>query len=118
MKIILSLSAILITLTLTAQSNIATWYLNNTSGTGIQSPTSVANGNYSTAMGYNAIADGLVSTAMGYATIASAYYSTSMGKNTIASGDVSTVMGVGTTASDFGSTVIGQYNLLGSNSYK
>ena len=46
MKTILSLSALLITLTLTAQSNPATWYLNDFNGNGIQSPTSTASGNY------------------------------------------------------------------------
>ena len=108
MKIILSLSAILITLTLTAQSNIATWYLNNTSGTGIQSPTSVASGNYSTALGYNAIADGSTSTAMGYATIASGDYSIAMGLQTTASGAISTAMGLQTTASGWYSTAMGE----------
>ena len=49
MKTLLSLSALLITLTLTAQSNPATWYLNDTSGNGIQSPSSSASGEYSTA---------------------------------------------------------------------
>ena len=59
MKTILSLSAILITLTLTAQSNPATWYLNDTSGNGIQSPTSTAaSGNYSIAMGLGTKASG------------------------------------------------------------
>ena len=99
MKTILSLSALLITLTLTAQSNTATWYLNNTSGNGIQSPTSVASGNYSTAMGYNTIADGLTSTAMGKNTIASGDYSTVMGGFTKASEQYSTAMGYQTTAS-------------------
>ena len=60
--------------------------LNTTSGTGIQSPTNTASGNYSTAMG----------------------------TGTSASGYVSTAMGTGTSASDRNSLVIGQYNLLGS----
>jgi hypothetical protein len=51
MKTLLSLSALLITLTLTAQTNTATWHLNDTSGTGIQSPTNTASGYSSTAMG-------------------------------------------------------------------
>ena len=46
MKTLLSLSAILITLTLTAQSNTATWYLNDTSGDGIQSSLANASGNH------------------------------------------------------------------------
>ncbi len=60
--------------------------LNTTSGTGIQSPTNTASGNYSTAMGTGTSASGYVSTAMGTYTI----------------------------ASDRNSLVIGQYNLLGS----
>ena len=109
MKTILSLSALLITLTLTAQSNTATWYLNNTSGNGIQSPTSVASGNYSTAMGYNTIADGLTSTAMGKNTIASGDYSTAMNFETTASGEFSTAVGENTTASGNSSTAMGYF---------
>jgi hypothetical protein len=71
MKTLLSLSALLITLTLTAQSNTATWYLNNTSGSGIQSETNTASGNYSTAMGRETTASGDYSTAMGDYTTAS-----------------------------------------------
>ena len=79
MKTILSLSALLITLTLTAQSNTATWYLNNTSGTGIQSPTNTASGVYSTAMGNETTASGPISTAMGLGTTASGENSTAIG---------------------------------------
>ena len=100
MKTLLSLSALLITLTLTAQYNTATWYLNDTSGDGIQSPTSTASG--------------YASTAMGYITTASGNFSTAMGRDTTAGGDYSTAMGWYTEASDYASTVIGQYNLLGS----
>ena len=123
MKIILSLSAILITLTLTAQTNTATWYLNDTSGDGIQSPISTASGNfsiamgknttasgdYSTAMGYQTTASGVVSTAMGYATTASGDRSTASGDGTTASGVYSTAMGSGTTASGSSSTAMGTY---------
>ena len=65
MKTILSLSALLITLTLTAQTNTATWYLNDTSVNGIQSETNTASGDRSTAMGVDAEASGEYSTAMG-----------------------------------------------------
>ena len=58
MKTLLSLSALLITLTLTAQSTTATWYFNNTSGNGIQSNNNVASGNHSRAMGYDTTASG------------------------------------------------------------
>ncbi|MAV58337.1 MAG: hypothetical protein CMG07_00095, partial [Candidatus Marinimicrobia bacterium] len=72
MKTILSLSALLITLTLTAQSNTATWYLNDTSGNGIQSPFgNTASGGFSTSVGQNTTASGEGSTAMGYNTTAS-----------------------------------------------
>jgi hypothetical protein len=106
MKTILSLSALLITLTLTAQSNTATWYLDDTNGTGIQSINSVASGHYSTAMGYYTTASGNVSTAMGNNTTARGDYSTSMGRNTIASGYASTAMGYGTSA-EYASTAMG-----------
>ena len=109
MKTILSLSALLITLTLTAQSNTATWYLNNTSGNGIQSPTSVASGDYSTAMGYYTTASGAVSTAMGEYTNASGDNSTAMGYQTEASNNYSTAMGYETTASEAYSTAMGSY---------
>ena len=143
MKTLLSLSALLITLTLTAQSNPATWYLNDTSGNGIQSPFgSTASGEYSTAIGANAAASGygslaagvnlnasgVYSTAIGLFTTSSGYASTAIGDYTTASGMRSTAMGVGTIASGYGSTaigdntiasdnsslVVGRYNLLGS----
>ena len=65
MKILLSLSALLITLTLTAQSNTATWYLNDTSGNGIQSQSSTASGSSSRALGTQTTASGNFSTALG-----------------------------------------------------
>ncbi len=114
MKILLSLSALLITLTLTAQSNTATWYLNDTSMDGIQSPTSTASGTYSTAMGNYTTASGSYSTAMGTYTTALGYNSTAMGLTSTASGEYSTAMGYSTTASDYNSLVVGRYNLLGS----
>ena len=51
MKTFISLSALFLSLSLTAQTNTATWYLNDTSGSGIQSTTNTASGSYSTAMG-------------------------------------------------------------------
>ena len=114
MKTLLSLSALLITLTLTAQyrtanlnDRIAIWYLYGTSGTGIQSNNNTASGDASTAMGVSTIASGGASTAMGASTIASGDISTAMGANTIASGIGSTAMGDNTTASNFGSTAMG-----------
>ncbi|MDG1822898.1 MAG: tail fiber domain-containing protein [Flavobacteriaceae bacterium] len=124
MKTILSLSALLITLTLTAQSNTATWYLNDTSGNGIQSQSSTASGNYSNALGFQTIASGeysttlgagstasgIASTAMGDETIASGDFSTALGYRTEASGDYSTALGVITTAEDYFSLAIGVHN--------
>jgi hypothetical protein len=122
MKTLLSLSALLITLTLTAQSNPAIWYLNDTSGNGIQSNNNSASGNASTAMGINTEASGDFSTAMGRDTEASGDFSTAMGYDTEASGDystamgfsrasgeLSTAMGFGTTASGNISTAMGIY---------
>ena len=86
MKTFISLSALFLSLSLTSQTNPATWYLNDSSGSGIQSDTNTASGTYSTAMG----------------------------RGTTASGDESTAMGENTTASDYASLVIGQHNLLGS----
>jgi hypothetical protein len=127
---------------LTNLSSSSPFSLNTTSGTGIQSPTSVASGDTSTAMGGSTTASGLISTAMGLSTEASGFASTAMGYQSTASGTVSTAMGefttasgdnstamgaattasgaastsLGyvTTASDYNSFVIGRYNLLGS----
>ena len=66
MKTFISISALFLSLSLTAQTNPATWYLNDTSGSGIQSPTNTASGTYSTAMNYVTNASGVASTAMGY----------------------------------------------------
>ena len=71
MKTFISLSALFLSLSLTSQTNPATWYLNDTYGNGIQSDTNTASGSYSTAMGYDTTASGNYSTAMGYSTIAS-----------------------------------------------
>ena len=142
MKTFISLSALFLSLTLTAQTNTATWYLNDASGSGIQSDTNTASGtystamgrgttasqSYSTAMGYNSEASGGQSTAMGSHTAASGSNSTAMGGNTEASGDYSTAMGLGaiasgtlsvsmgyaTRASDYSSFIVGRLNLTGS----
>ena len=107
MKTILSLSALLITLTLTAQSNPATWYLNDTSANGIQSDTNTASGDYSMATGYENIASGQYSTARGEGTIASGGWSTATGRFTIAEGDNSFAMGVNSVASGYYSLATG-----------
>ena len=130
MKTLLSLSALLITLTLTAQSNTATWYLNDTSGNGIQSQSSTASGSssralgtqttasgdYSTALGGTTIANGFGSTALGINTTASERHSTAMGAGTTASGEASTAIGYATTASGLASTAIG-YGTAASGDY-
>jgi hypothetical protein len=142
MKTFISLFALFLSLSLTAQTNPATWYLNDTSGSGIQSPSNTASGSvsvamgigttasgkYSTAMGVETTASGKRSTAMGEGTIASGDFSTAKGRNTIASGynstvmgvfaeasgDASTAMGQGTIASDYLSFIVGKHNLAGS----
>ena len=84
MKTLHSLSTLLITLTLTAQPNTATWYLNDTSGNGIQTFGAYATGGYSLAMGDNATSSGFNSRALGIDTTASGNYSTAMGYTTTA----------------------------------
>ena len=117
MKTLLSLSALFLSLTLTAQSNTATWYSNDTSGSGIQSSyTNTASGNYSTAMGDNSTASGNSSTAMGDNSTASGSRSTAMGIDTEASGDFSTAMGAGTTASGTWSTAMAYNTTASGNS--
>ena len=106
MKTILSLSALLITLTLTAQSNTASWFYNNTSS-GIQTFGATASGESSIAMGYETTASGGSSTAMGMLTEASGNASTAMGVETKASGVYSTAMGYDTEASGNYSTAMG-----------
>ena len=107
MKTFISLSALFLSLSLTAQTNPATWYLNDGSG-GIQSATNNASGSHSTAMGRITTASGDFSTAMGYQTEASGNYSTAMGRDTTASGYASTAMGEETIASGSRSTAMGQ----------
>ncbi|CAI8165676.1 MAG: Autotransporter adhesin EhaG [Bacteroidota bacterium] len=120
MKNLLSLSALLITLTLTAQSTTANWYFNDTSGNGIQSNNNTASGDFSTAstgttasgdfstaMGAGTTASGQYSTAMGFNTRASKVGSTAMGFNAVADGDFSTAMGGYTIASQYYSTAMG-----------
>ena len=113
MKTFVTLSALFLSLSLTAQTNPATWYLNDTSGNGIQSPSSIASGNDSTAMGFYTMASGDYSTAMGNGTTASGRSSTAMGLGARASGNYSTAMGNDTNASGFFSTAMG-YNTTAS----
>ena len=140
MKNFISLSALFLSISLTAQTNPATWYLNDVNGNGIQSPSSLASGDSSTAMGYETTASGLSSTAlcngtissgnnsiaMGYLTessgddstatglqtIASGASSMSMGIGTVAAGDASVSMGYYTTTNDVGSLAFGIFNQL------
>ena len=107
MKTFISLSALFLSLSLTAQTNPATWYLNDTSGNGIQSSSNTASGEQSTAMGYGTEASGYNSTAMGRDTEASGYYSIAWGIDTKASGQSSTAIGDSTTASESNSTAMG-----------
>ncbi|MDB9724202.1 tail fiber domain-containing protein [Polaribacter sp.] len=97
--------------------------LNDTSGTGMQSPTSTASGIWSTAIGYsaeasnqvavafgdNTTASGSRSTAMGINTLASGEYATSLNGDTIASGDYSLATGASSIASGGASTALGNY---------
>ncbi len=109
MKTFISLSALFLSLLLTAQTNPATWYLNDTSGNGIQSPSNTASGTESTAMGDSTTASGTESTAMGAGTTASGHASTATGRRTTASGDYSTAMGYQTEASGYSSTAMGTF---------
>ena len=79
MKTFISLFALFSSLSLTAQTNPATWYLNDSSLNGIQSSSNTASGSVSIAMGYETEASGSISTAMGRITTASGDYSTAMG---------------------------------------
>ena len=107
MKHLLTILAILFTLTIQAQ-----W---SYSGNRYWTPNgNTASGDYSTAIGFQTTASGVLSTAMGYFTEASGPSGTAMGVGTTASGLCSTAMGVNTIASDIASTVIGHFNLLGS----
>ncbi len=122
MKTFISLFSLFLSLTLTAQTNPATWYLNDTSGNGIQSSSNTASGSvsvamgigttasgqFSTSMGVETIASGERSTAMGHQTEASGQFSIAMGRETTASGGTSIAMGDGTTASGDVSTAMGR----------
>ena len=64
MKTFISLSALFLSLSLTAQT--ANWYFNNTSGSGIQTPFSnTASGDYSTAIGAVTTAEDYMTVALG-----------------------------------------------------
>ena len=108
MKAFISISALFLSLSLTAQTNTATWYLNDTSGNGIQTSSNTASGSVSVAMGVGTTASGQYSTSMGVETTASGGRSTAMGERTTASGDFSTAMGYYTTASGDFSTASGE----------
>ena len=107
MKTFIYLFALFLSLTLTAQTSTATWYLNDTSGNGIQSSSNTASGSVSVAMGIGTTASGRYSTAMGVETTASGERSTAMGQQSEASGDMSTAMGREATASGNYSTAMG-----------
>ena len=99
MKTFISISALILSLTLTAQTNTANWYYNDSGLNGIQSPSNTASGSVSVAMGLGTTASGNFSTAMGRDSQASGEYSTAMGLNTISSGSASLAIGGDTTAS-------------------
>ena len=80
---------------------------NGYTGTGIQSPTNTASGNFTIAMGYNTNTSGNYSVAIGHSTLAIGIQSTAIGKETIASGIKSTAMGELTSASGPLSTAMG-----------
>ena len=107
MKTFISLFALFLSLSLTAQTNTATWYLNDTSGNGIQTSSNTASGSVSVAMGVGTTASGQYSTSMGVETTASGGRSTAMGHQTEASGDFSTAMGRETTASGYYCSAMG-----------
>ena len=111
MKTFISLFALFLSLSLTAQTNTATWYLNDTSGNGIQTSSNTASGSVSVAMGVGTTASGQYSTSMGVETTASGGRSTAMGHQTEASGEFSTAMGRETTASGDYSTAMGDYTI-------
>ena len=108
MKILLSLYAFLITLTLTAQTPTEFWSVWGEKN-GIRSFNNQASGWYSFAPGYGTMANGDYSTAMGYGTQALGEFSTSLGRETVATGSDSTVLGRETLASGGSSTAMGAY---------
>lgn len=97
----------MITFTLSGQI----WKYNGTSGTGIESPTNFALGDFSTAMGNLTNASGNYSTTIGYETSASGTYSIAMGRETNAIGNYARAMGFETTASGYISAAMGQGTL-------
>ena len=82
MKTFISLFALFLSLSLTAQTNTATWYLNDTSGNGIQSDTNTASGDYSTSMGRNTIASDMSSLVIGQWNLAGSTTAYSSGEST------------------------------------
>jgi hypothetical protein len=88
----------------------------NGNSTGVQSPTNVASGNYSTAMGSNTTASGWYSTAMGAETIASGQFSTAMGSTSEASGIASTAIGDQVDATGNHSTALGFFTTASGHS--
>ena len=115
MKTFISLFGLILSISLTAQTNPATWYLNDTSGSGIQSPTNTASGENSTAMGGYTLASGYYSTAMGAYTTASGYYSTASGNGSTASGNWAIAMGKQSQAVGNNSVAIGRAAVAGSD---
>ena len=99
MKTFISLSALFLSLTLTATLHSQIWFFNDSSIYGIETTGNTASGDLSTAMGWQTTASGTESTAMGRGTTASGTASTAMGGETTASGAASTAMGTLTTAS-------------------
>ena len=115
MKTLVSLSALLITLTLNAQSNPATWFLNDTSVNGIQSETNTASGDRSTSMGSETKASGDFSTAAGKGSNASGERSTAIGNWPLAAGPYSTALGYYTKSNGISSTAFGDSTIANGN---
>jgi len=109
MKTFISLSALFLSLSLTATLHSQIWFFNDSSIYGIETTGNTASGDFSTAMGWQTTASGTESTAMGRGTTALGTASTAMGLNTTASGSYSTAMGLNTTASAFASIAMGDH---------
>ena len=130
MKSIIYLFLALITISLSAQSNSATWYLNDTSQSGIQSSESIASGGQSFAVGnsiasgygsialLNAVASGPESVAIGRTVYAQGQYAVALGSGqSSATGDFSTVLGFSNQAIGDHSTAMGTNTIAsGTNS--
>ena len=82
---------------LLCSSTLVAQFSFNVNGTGIQSPTNIASGDFSTAMGRLTNANG--------------YASTAMGNGTTANGNESMAIGRSVIASDYASLSIGHFNL-------